>query len=75
MSNHKTLGIPLFWQLLLLLFIGLKLSGAIDWSWWFVFAPAWGYVAANFLIGFALGFARAFRRARKGGSKVGRTAP
>lgn len=26
---------------LFLLFLGLKLAGAIDWSWWWVFAPLW----------------------------------
>lgn len=31
---------------LLLLFIGLKLGGKIDWSWWWVFAPLWGPIAA-----------------------------
>lgn len=25
--------------LLFLLFLGLKLSGSIDWSWWWVFSP------------------------------------
>ena len=62
--NNKTLGIPLFWQLLLLLFIGLKLAGYIDWSWWWVFAPAWGYIAGSFTIGFVAGFSRAIRRKR-----------
>lgn len=28
-----------FLPMLCLLFIGLKLAGAIDWSWWFVMAP------------------------------------
>jgi len=71
-SNYKWLGIPLFYQLLLLLFIGLKLSGQIGWSWWIVFAPAWGYIAINFVIGLVIGFTSTFNRARrgKGGSKV-----
>lgn len=30
-----------FTGLLLLLFIGLKLGGVIDWSWWWVTAPFW----------------------------------
>lgn len=29
-------------SLLTLLFIGLKLTGFIDWSWWWVLAPVWG---------------------------------
>ena len=30
-----------FLSLLFLLFLGLKLGGWIDWSWWWVFAPIW----------------------------------
>lgn len=26
---------------LLLLFVGLKLTGQIDWSWWWVLSPFW----------------------------------
>jgi len=35
-----------FCGLLTVLFVGLKLTGYIDWSWWWVFSPL--------LIGFAL---------------------
>ena len=37
-------------DLLLVLFIGLKLGGVIDWSWWWVTAPFWG----QFVIGFVI---------------------
>ena len=30
-----------FFGLLTILFIGLKLTGYINWSWWWVFAPLW----------------------------------
>lgn len=30
-----------FFGLLTLLFIGLKLGGAITWSWWWILAPLW----------------------------------
>ena len=30
-----------FSDLLTILFIGLKLTNYIDWSWWWVLAPAW----------------------------------
>jgi ABC-type multidrug transport system permease subunit len=30
-----------FFSLLTLLFIGLKLTNYIDWSWWWVLAPLW----------------------------------
>lgn len=31
----------LFLSLLTVLFIGLKLTGYIDWSWWWVLSPIW----------------------------------
>ena len=34
-------GIGVF-GLLGVLFVGLKLTGFIDWSWWWVTAPFWG---------------------------------
>ncbi len=40
-------------QLLGLLFIGLKLGGAIAWSWWWVLAPFWVPLAVLCLVGIA----------------------
>lgn len=40
-----------FLSLLALLFIGLKLAGYIDWSWWLVTAPLWGPFALVLAIG------------------------
>ena len=34
-----------FLGLLALLFIGLRLGGVIDWSWWIVLLPLWGPLA------------------------------
>jgi len=34
-----------FLGLLFLLFLGLKLTNVITWSWWWVTAPLWGPVA------------------------------
>jgi hypothetical protein len=31
--------------LLFLVFLALKLTGEIDWSWWWVTAPLWGGIA------------------------------
>lgn len=31
-------------------FIVLGLVGVIDWSWWWVLAPIWGYFALGFVI-------------------------
>ena len=39
-SDRKGGGIG-FWGLLLLLFIGLKVAGVINWSWWWVLSPMW----------------------------------
>jgi len=32
-----------FWGLLLIVFIVLKLTDTIDWSWWMVLSPIWVY--------------------------------
>jgi len=39
-QNVAVVGAP-FFSLLTLLFIGLKLTNYIDWSWWWVLAPIW----------------------------------
>lgn len=50
-----------FAGLLTILFIGLKLTGYISWSWWWVLSPIWIsllVVLAFMLIGLAIYFAR-----------------
>lgn len=45
-ANEKTVfRSPGFLSLLTLLFIGLKLTGYIEWSWWLVLLPTWGPLA------------------------------
>ena len=44
MSNNTINGINVAW-LLTSLFIGLKLSGNIDWSWLWVLCPLWVLLA------------------------------
>ena len=44
MANEKKYAVT-FFDLLGLLFIGLKLGGVIDWSWWWVTCPLWGGIA------------------------------
>lgn len=39
--RHQTTGGLGFCSVLVLIFIVLKLTGAITWSWWWVLAPAW----------------------------------
>ncbi len=41
-TSTQTSGGIGFFGLLTILFIGLKLTNHIDWSWWVVFAPLWG---------------------------------
>lgn len=40
---------------LTLLFIGLKLTGVINWSWWWVLAPAWIAAAISLFMVAVLG--------------------
>ena len=50
-SNSGSVG---FLGLLGLLFIGLKLGGFIDWSWWYVTLPLWGVAALVLAVGAVL---------------------
>lgn len=43
-----------FFGLLAIVFITLRLTDVIDWSWWWVLSPLWGPVAVVFAIGFAI---------------------
>jgi len=51
MNNSQTSsgGIG-FIGLLIILFIGLKLTHYIDWSWWWVLAPLWIPFAVGFVV-------------------------
>ena len=51
MSKSKSSGVS-FTGLLFLLFLGLKLTNQIDWSWWWVTAPLWGPIVI--VLGFVL---------------------
>jgi hypothetical protein len=58
MSNRKnnvvvSYGVG-FTEILFLVFLVLKLTGVIDWSWWWITAPLWGgfgILLAIFLVG------------------------
>lgn len=43
-SNTASGGVG-FFGLLTVLFIGLKLTKVISWSWWWILAPMWGPIA------------------------------
>jgi predicted tellurium resistance membrane protein TerC len=49
MSESKTGGIG-FFGLLTIVFITLKLTNYIDWSWWWVLSPLWIPLAIIFAI-------------------------
>ena len=58
MSNETTSygGVSVM-GLLGVLFVALKLTGFIDWSWWWVTAPFWGgfaLIAVVFVVGFPI---------------------
>lgn len=47
-NKNQSSGIG-FFSLLCLLFIGLKLTGFVDWPWWVVLSPLWGKFALMLL--------------------------
>ena len=53
-TNSSSGGGIGFFGLLGVLFIGLKLTGYITWSWWWVTAPLWGSAALGLLIVIAM---------------------
>lgn len=48
-ANNNQAGMS-FMGFLALLFIGLKLTGNLDWSWWWVLAPIWGPLAVAAIV-------------------------
>jgi len=49
-----------FIGLITLLFIVLKLTNYIDWSWWIVFSPLWGSVLLLFILSTVIYFIEKF---------------
>lgn len=49
-SNETTSGGVGFMGLLFIVFLVLKLTHVIDWSWWWVTAPLWGGIAIGMAI-------------------------
>lgn len=56
MSNSSSSGGIGFGGLLTVLFIALKLTGHITWSWWWVFAPLWLPFVIIIIMGLTLYF-------------------
>lgn len=63
-SSSSSSGPGLF-VLLGVLFIGLKLTGYIDWSWWWVTAPLWGGFALVFTVMFVAAIAQEVARSKR----------
>lgn len=63
-SNSSANGGGSFLGLLFLVFLILKLTHVIDWSWWWITAPLWGGIAIFASVGliaglvFLIGFIR-----------------
>lgn len=49
-STSSSSGAIGFTGMLTILFIGLKLAGFIDWSWWWVLSPIWITMAIVLLV-------------------------
>ena len=51
MNDKRASGGVSFTGLLAILFIALKLTGVIDWSWWWVLSPLWiGFLVSIVLL-------------------------
>lgn len=59
--EYRSSGIG-FLGMLTILFIGLKLTGYIDWSWWLVLLPAYWPIAAVIVIATAVLLIKAFAK-------------
>lgn len=60
-SSSSSSGVTVL-GLLGVLFIGLKLTGYINWSWWWVTAPFWGGLAVVGVVLIAVGLLFCFTR-------------
>jgi len=48
-TNSNSGGIGIF-GMTFILFLGLKITGYIDWSWWLITAPLWGGFLLTFIL-------------------------
>ena len=71
MSDSTSSGAAGGDTLLLILFIALKLTHVINWSWWWVLAPLWGGFALLILIGAVAGIWFFTRAALRGAPSFG----
>lgn len=70
MESNKNVVVQPNWfpEALTLVFVTLKLTGVIDWSWWWVLSPLWiqiVFMAALFVAALAFVFTKEVRYERK----------
>jgi hypothetical protein len=53
-DNNQSGGVGIL-GLLFVLFVGLKLTAIINWSWWWISAPLWGPLALAVVIAVPIG--------------------
>lgn len=59
---RKAESLPWFPLALFLVFLHLRLSDAIGWSYWWVFAPLWGMVLIRLVTSAVVGWRKGLRR-------------
>lgn len=64
-NNNSTNNGITFAGLLTILFIALKLTHVIDWSWWWVLAPVWIGVAIAVLVALVIFVVAVIKATRK----------
>lgn len=62
MNNSSSAGGMSLVSVLTVVFVVLKLTDNIDWSWWWVLSPLWISFAVYVALGIVVGVAREVRR-------------
>lgn len=68
MSKNNSVNGTSFFSWITLLFIALKLTGVVGWSWWWVLSPSWipiVIIALFFLVVGIVGIIGAIKKRRK----------
>lgn len=48
--NNTGIGLTGFVVILFIIFLVLRLTDVIDWAWWIIFSPIWGYIILYIII-------------------------
>lgn len=68
-NKELSMSTGMFFELMFLMFLGLKISGLIDWSWWWVFAPIWVPIGIFLCVLGLIGLYLVLTKAKNGGKK------